>query len=166
MERSKEDFEAIYERNRRIWYGLDNPEEIQEEKVHKEVLENIFKGIPFLPQNLGCPKNVIPYYYEKHHRDVSFSANDCFFSWNDGAKAHAMYHTAVFKCPVSGELFGCGQFGDKSLYQVRKDSLNEPKCDDNGIGDDVNYEEPTVIWYRKCFHTNRYIHLFFTCLLK
>mmetsp|Transcript_10769 Transcript_10769/g.13616 ORF Transcript_10769/g.13616 Transcript_10769/m.13616 type:complete len:299 (+) Transcript_10769:59-955(+) len=152
------DWDYVYERNRRIWLGLDSaPEEgkisdhdhdhddtIMEqenanytkhtnkridndlEEVGKaEQSSNTLKGMPFLPKNLGTPKNVIPQWYERHHKGFAFRSNDCFFSWNDNGKAHEMYWTSIFKCPVTGELFGSGQFGDdRSSYQIRRELIN------------------------------------------
>ncbi len=184
------DWDYIYERNRRIWLGLDNPDNVapQESKtsdhdttIDKENenytmctnttnIENdldnneksikassTLKDMPFLPKNLGTPKNVIPQWYERHHKGFAFRSNDCFFSWNDNGKAHEMYWTSIFKCPVTGELFGSGQFGDdKSSYQVRRERIKgdgvveEEEEKQNvgefgiGIGKKVD-----IVWHRK-----------------
>lgn len=139
------DWDYIYERNRKIWLGLEDPEEpVEDETNEVKKFSETMKGMPFLPKNLGAPKNVIPQWYAKRYKDIFFKSNDCFFTWNDGGKAHEMYHTSVFKCPVTGELFGSGKFGDnKDLYQERKES------GENATDVDCDDEKVTIVWHRK-----------------
>lgn len=172
----KVDWDDVYERNRRIWLGLDNPDNSTPQKsktsdrdtaVQKENENynmhttndiendldnsdkpeepiNTLKGIPFLPKNLGTPKNVIPQWYDRHHKGFAFRSSDCFFSWNDNGKAHEMHWTSIFKCPVTGELFGSGKFGDdKSSYKVRRERKN-------GDGDIVEDGQEKVSEFGGC----------------
>ena len=153
------DWDSIYERNRRIWFGLDGGGDVDDNSAYDDDYnidnpkmpadgedenkkKNSLKNIPFLPKNLGTPKNVIPHWYERRHKGYYFKSNECFFSWNDGGKPHEMFHTSIFKCPVTGELFGSGQFGDnKSLYRVRKESINAA-CDNDD-------EKVAIVWHRE-----------------
>ena len=169
------DWDSIYERNRRIWFGLDggesddhdddddsstndddynidNPEmpaegedmkkKKKKKKKKKHNNKNSLSNTPFLPKNLGSPKNVIPHWYERRNKGLYFKSNECFFSWNDGGKPHEMFHTSIFKCPVTQELFGSGQFGeDKSLYKVREETIKD-KCDDDN-------KKVTIVWHRE-----------------
>jgi len=136
------DWNKIYEKNRRIWLGLDEIRETEAKKDEEESKSNFLVDIPFLPKNLGTPKNVIPHWYERHHKGIYFKSNECFFTWNDGGKAHEMRHTSVFKCPVTGELFGSGQFGDKKLYQVQNENIN-------GCEEDIDDDKAPLVWHRK-----------------
>lgn len=143
------DWDYVYERNRRIWLGLDDAEvcsdDDENEHIREAKKENSMKNVPFLPKNLGTPKNVIPHWYERRNKGYHFKSNDCFFTWNDNGKPHEMRHTCIFKCPLTGELFGCGQFGDKSSYQVKKESTN-------GVSDnDEEDNKVAIVWHRKYF---------------
>ncbi len=150
MSKEEIDWDLVYERNKRSWLGLDeNDNPIDEKELttshHEEKEICYLKDIPFLPKNLGTPKNCIPEWYARRHKDLEFKSNDCFFLWNDKAeKAHNLHHTCIFKCPLTGELFGCGQFGeDKSKYKITEESINTGD-DDNGEGEKVK-----IVWHRK-----------------
>lgn len=93
-------------------------------------------------KSLSNPKNVLQQWYQMHYKDLSYVTKDFYFTWNDGGLPHEMYHTAVFKCPVTGEVFSCGQFGDKSLYRLKQESVK-------GLEYFSDDEKVTVVWYRK-----------------
>jgi len=94
---------------------------------------------PLLPQNLGKPKNTLSTWYGKRHKNFVLQANACFLTWHDpSSSSHEKYFTSVFTCPLSGEKFMSGSFGDpKSM--VRK----EEKAKDGGE------EQVTIVWCRK-----------------
>lgn len=108
-------------------------------------MSSLLDNRPLLPRNLGAPKNVISVWYGKRHRDIPIVVNKCFTTWDDGGSSHEKYFTSVFTCPVTGEMFSCGRYDDKSSYLSKKEKI--PKRDNLDI--DKSTEEIAVIWYRK-----------------
>jgi hypothetical protein len=211
------DWDAVYEKNRRLWLGLDEDgcaklvdnkrarartsrRRSTEEEPCEAITNNdvdvdgnngndngndndndndglTLKDRPFYPKNLGTPKNVIPEWYGKKHKDerVEFKSNDCFYTYSDHAKPHEMHHTSIFKCPITGELFGCGQFGDSKLYKVKKEygqdeidvhEIHDSDIDNENANDNENDENKvSIVWYRKCeYDTYTKCNIHFICL--
>lgn len=110
-------------------------------------IDSILENRPFLPLNLGVPKNVISVWYGRRHKDVTFAANTCFTTWDDKGPAHARYFTSVFTCPVSGELFSCGRHGDKTSYKIENEEISQGiEEHDDGISET---KVVSIVWYRK-----------------
>ncbi len=147
------DWDWVYKRNKRIWLGLDeNDNPIDEKELDKKdddgdgdgdkIASSFFKDLPFLPQNLGAPKNCITQWYGKRHKDLQFKEDDCFFTWNRDGNPHGM-KGCIFKCPLTGELFGCGQFGDESKYEITEESIHA------GVDGAEEGEKVKIVWHRK-----------------
>ena len=143
------DWDWVYKRNKRIWLGVDENDNPVDEKElepikspYGEVSSSHFEDLPFLPKTLGVPKTCIVEWYAKRYKDEKLKTNDCFFTWGDNGKPNPMF-TAIFKCPITGELFGCGQFGeDESTYKVIEEALNDGDEDEDA-------KRVKIVWHRK-----------------
>lgn len=112
-------------------------EDIENERRDYD-MSSILENRPFLPRNLGVPKNVLSVWYGKRHKDITFTVNSCFTTWHDEGPAHMRYFTSVFSCPVTGEMFSCGRHGDETTYKVDNEEVPEGET-----------EMISVVWYRK-----------------
>jgi hypothetical protein len=80
-----------------------------------------------------APKNALHSLYGRAPRRKVIS-QDHYFTWNDQGPPHELKWTGIFVCPLTGEVFCSGRFGDARYYSV---TIND---DDNGS---------FVVWYTK-----------------
>lgn len=83
---------------------------------------NPFLGQPLLPSlTLGVPKAALQGWYGQ--RPERFQVGkDQYVSWNDGGRSHELKFTCVFVCPLTGEVFPSGRYGNNSdMFVVRAD---------------------------------------------
>jgi len=98
---------------------------------------------PFLPRNINVPKNALSVWYGKRYKDLLFTANSCFTTWHNNALSHERYFTSAFRCPVTGELFSCGKWGD--TFRVVEEEITT-----NSIEEGKETRKAcSIIWYRK-----------------
>lgn len=83
----------------------------------------------------AVPKAILYQFYGKKPRRKQLS-NDDYFAWNNGGKPHELKFTAIFQCPLTGECFPSGRYGDPRFYEV--------KVVQNNYGADVEQ-----LWYTK-----------------
>jgi len=77
---------------------------------------NPYAGQPWLPnKTLGVPKAALNVWYMQKPRSFQCS-KDQYICWSDGGRAHETKFTCVFVCPLSGELFFSGEYGDSKYY--------------------------------------------------
>ena len=81
------------------------------------------------------PKAALYTYYGKKPRRTQIG-NDDYFSWNNGGKPHEIKYTAIFQCPITGECFPSGRWGESNTYISRTIR--------NGRGEDAE-----MIWFSK-----------------
>ena len=75
----------------------------------------IFPSVPVVP------KNALSTWYSKRPRCHQIT-KDNYVSWHDHGMPHLLKFTAVFVCPLTGEIFPCGRHGSTESYQERTDS--------------------------------------------
>jgi len=112
-----------------------------ETKTETNIL-NKFTTSPL--KNLDQPKNALHVWYGRQHKGFEFCANKYFITWDDNGPSHKKYFTSIYRCPISGEMFGCGKLNNmqESHYEARHDSI-----DDDII--ETGHNSSTILWYRK-----------------
>lgn len=126
----------------------DRPEGQESEKQRTPQ----FKG-PIVPQCIDQPKQAIQVWYKRKYKHLEYRANEYFQSWHRGPP-HERYFTSIFTCPVTGEKFLSGTFGDKLSMMIqeepvrRRQSSNEMSSASNEEGGDDRMMI-SVCWYRK-----------------
>jgi hypothetical protein len=70
----------------------------------------------------GVPKNALHALYSQPPRRKILDKVD-FIAWNDGGPPHKLRFTAVFVCPLTGEVFPSGRYGDPQYYTVAPDGV-------------------------------------------
>ena len=79
---------------------------------------------PWLPnKTMGVPKSALSAWYNQKPRHCQLS-KDCFISWNNGGLAHQLKFTSVFVCPLTGEIFASGRYGETVEYKTSMDEGN------------------------------------------
>ena len=81
---------------------------------------------PTLPSGFvyDDPKSALREYYLKEYQVADLRTKDSYFTWPDpNSVGHCPRFTAVFICPVTGELFATGKYGNKDQIKERKDPL-------------------------------------------
>lgn len=73
-----------------------------------------FKSQPMLS---NAPKAELLSWYSQKPRSVQIT-NECYITWNNGGMPHELRFTSVFVCPLSGELFLSGRYGDPESYDI------------------------------------------------
>ena len=63
-------------------------------------------------------------------------SNDDYLVWNNGGRPHELKFTAIFHCPLTGELFPAARYGDPKYYIVEHTM--------NHLGQRVE-----IVWYTK-----------------
>jgi hypothetical protein len=82
---------------------------------------NPFAGQPWLPnKTMGVPKAALNAWYMQKPRHYQCT-KDQYITWNDGGMPHRLKFTSVLVCPMSGELFFSGEYGDSKQYVVQED---------------------------------------------
>jgi len=105
--------------------------------------KNPYQQVPILPyKTMGVPKNALSSWYGKRHKNLTIQ-NKYFTTWNDGGIPHLLKWTCLFTCPVTGEKFPSGQFGDKSLYQVGLEQ-DGPEEKDASMMEDTTSEQHSI----------------------
>ena len=96
--------------------------------------ENPFAGQPWLPvKTMGVPKAALNDWYMQKPRSWQCS-NDQYITWSDGGMPHQMKFTCAFVCPLSGEVFLSGEYGNAKHYTVQHDAVHGIK----------------MVWYSEC----------------
>lgn len=85
--------------------------------------------------SLAAPKAELYQFYGRKPRRQQLS-NEDYLVWNNGGKPHELKFTCIFHCPLTGECFPAGRFGDPRFYVVEQMR--------NHAGQTVE-----VIWYTK-----------------
>jgi hypothetical protein len=106
----------------------------------------ILKG-PLLPQCLKQPKQAIQVWYARNHKQLNYRANEYFQSWDFGPP-HAKYFTSIFNCPVTGEIFLSGTFGDPTSMMLKEEAARRRQTKDDGKEQEQE-QVISVCWYRK-----------------
>ena len=82
-----------------------------------------------------APKAALYQFYGRKPRRKQLS-NDDYLVWNNGGRPHELKFTAIFHCPLTGELFPAARHGDPKYY-VSESMMNH-------LGQKVE-----VVWYTK-----------------
>jgi hypothetical protein len=111
--------------------------------------EAFFQGQPLLPsKTMGVPKAALNAWYGQKPEKIQLS-KESFLIWNDGGMPHLQKFTCIFCCPLTGEVFASGRYGDPLLFDVQPD---EATASD-------------VVWYSKLLKLyTGYSHLLFGCI--
>jgi hypothetical protein len=86
--------------------------------VKKEAMDDVkrgrnpYQGILNLPfKTCSVPMNALDSYYGKNFKKYEMKMSESYFSWNDeNPKSHLLRWTAIFLCPISGEIFVTGSW--------------------------------------------------------
>jgi len=89
------------------------------------------------------PKGTLIRWYEKNHKDYPVSSS-CYITWHDDGPSHDRRHSTIFKCPRTGEIFSCGQYGEEKNYKLKEE---EPSSED--LGGSAEIGSVSVVWYRR-----------------
>jgi len=81
------------------------------------------------------PKDALYAFYGKKPRGKQLS-NEDYIVWNNNAAPHELRFTAIFHCPLTGECFPAGAYGDSSLYNIEITTNHQGK-------------QVEVVWYTK-----------------
>jgi hypothetical protein len=77
----------------------------------------------------GVPKAAVHCWYgQKPRRQVISQEN--YVTWHDNGPPHLIHYTSLFICPMSGEAFGSGRYGDAKHYKT-------------------DAHDPNVVWYKR-----------------
>lgn len=80
---------------------------------------------PTLPSGfiINDKKSCLREFYFKQHQ-ISLVTKESYFTWPDpNGYGHCRRFTCVFVCPVTGEVFCTGKYGEKDTIKKRKDPL-------------------------------------------
>lgn len=104
----------------KISWGSDQPASAPSEPSPS--ISNTFQGQGFLPsKTMGVPCVVLTNWFTKKPHCIQISKKQ-FVTWHDDGRPHLRRFTAVFVCPVTGEVFPSGRYGDDpSVYELRRD---------------------------------------------
>jgi hypothetical protein len=112
----------------------------------------------------GVPKAALYAWYGKRRQVVVSQAN--YATWHDKGPPHKLKYTSVFCCPVTGEFYPSGRYGDPKYYTLKEDIdcvvvwyskkafaehgaasraydclvFRESDCDESQIGNETPYE--------------------------
>lgn len=88
--------------------------------------ENPYRNLPNLPyKTSGEPINALGCYYSRYYHVSHLKMAEYYFTWNDkNPKSHLLLWTAIFICPLSGELFMSGKWPGNDA--VLKDATTSP----------------------------------------
>jgi hypothetical protein len=65
----------------------------------------------------GVPKAALHCWYgQKPRRQIVSQEN--YITWHDNGPPHLMHYTSLFICPMTGEAFGSGRYGDEKHYKT------------------------------------------------
>jgi hypothetical protein len=77
----------------------------------------------------GVPKAAVHCWYgQKPRRQIISQEN--YVTWHDNGPPHLMHYTSLFICPMSGEAFGSGRYGDAKHYKT-------------------DAHDPNIVWYKR-----------------
>jgi hypothetical protein len=98
---------------------------------------NPYKGMASFRLNKtgGVPKAALHSVYGRPPRRKVISQEN-YYTWHNSGPPHLLKFTSIFCCPLTGECFASGRYGDAALYQHTSATATE--------GGSIN-----VIWYNK-----------------
>jgi hypothetical protein len=80
------------------------------------VNNNPFKGISFkLNKTSSVPKAALHSVYGRPPRRKVISQEN-YYTWHDSGPPHLLKFTSIFCCPLTGECFASGRYGDPAFY--------------------------------------------------
>jgi len=73
------------------------------------------------PISRGCPKDCLHALFGKPPRNKSTTKAD-YYTWHRG-QDHLRQFTSIFVCPLTGECFPSGRYGDAKYYTLETDKV-------------------------------------------
>ena len=107
--------------------------------------DNPYQNISNVPYKTSTePINALGCYYSRHYHTSHLKMSDFYFTWNDkNPKSHLLLWTAIFICPLSGELYMSGKWpGNDVALKDATPSTNETDLQEQGDDDTNKSTEP------------------------